>query len=74
MIVNSEISADARAIAVVVVPESRIKTWPSFTFRQHFRNPQLFLVMKLLFLAQRRIFERPFAQGSAPPCVRWTSP
>ncbi len=53
----------ARAIAVVVVPESRISTWPSFTSRGcAFRDAQFLLMVELFFLPQRRIFKRAFAR------------
>ena len=49
-------------MAVVVVPESRITTWPSFTWAAaDCRNPQLLLAVKLFLFPQRGIFQRAFA-------------
>ena len=57
---------NARAIEVVVVPESRISTWPSFNFLGRcFGDAQLLLVVKLFFLPERWIFQRSFARGKS---------
>ena len=58
--VSCDMSFNARAIAVVVVPESSSTDWPSSTsLDRGLGNAQLLTAVELFFLAQRGIEQRP---------------
>ena len=57
--VRSRMCLMARATAVVVVPESRITTWPGRTkLSSRCSNFEFFAAVQLLFFAKRRIAQR----------------